>query len=251
MPSGFRGRHALGNTGVNVHSPARLYKYLPSRFADGFVRRGDLLFRNLAYFRKIEDRGRGDLLEGLHMDRPDNPIAIEAVDTRVRWQGRGAFLNSIDPQRLLVFSLSEILTDSMFGEFNADTCVEIMDPPEFIRRCRIAVGRQLHFRDSSLLYGRVFYYAPNRAAPIDVTNTRQIPFCKHEAYSHQREYRLAVPLRGGLKLTRRIVNELFSFDEEIAASVPDERRVIIGSMSDIATIHTRGSSSIAEQSPTR
>ena len=223
----------------NPQVPARLYKYLPSRFADNFVRRGDVLFRNLAYFRKVEDRGRNDLLEGLHMDHPDNPITIEAVDGRVRWQGNAAFLNSIDPQRLLIFCLSEIQDESLFEEFSADACVEIVDPPEFVRRCRVAVGRQFRFRDSGLLHGRTFYYAPNRPAPIDVTNPRQIAFCKHEAYSHQREYRLAVPLRGALKLTRRIVNELFSFDEEIAAGAPDERHVIIGSISDIATIHTR------------
>ena len=222
--------------------PARLYKYLPSRFVDSFVKRGDVLFRNLAYFRKIEDRGRSDLLEGLHMDYPDTPITIRTVDGRLRWQGRAAFLNSINSQRLFIFCLSEIFDGSLFEEFRVDACVEIVNPPEFIRRCRVAVGKQFRFRDSSLLHGVTFYYMPNRPAPIDVTNPRQIAFCKHEAYAYQREYRLAFPLNGAFKLTRRIVNEHFSFDEEIAAGVSDERHVIIGSINDIATVHTRSSS---------
>jgi len=219
--------------------PARLYKYLPSRFADDFVRRGDLFFCNLAHFRKIEDRGRRDLLEGLHMDRPDGSITIEMKSSGYRWQGKASFLNAIDPQRLLVLCLSELLLDSLFEKFRSDTCVEITDPSEFIRRCRMAVEKQFQFRDSDLLHGGVLYYAPNRPAPIDVTNPKQIPFCKHETYSQEREYRLAVPLKGALTVTRRIVNELFSFDEEVAAGISDERHVIIGCIDDIATLHSR------------
>jgi hypothetical protein len=219
--------------------PTRLYKYLPLCFADNLLRHGDVLFRNLAYFRKIEDRGRRDLLEGLHMDYPDNPVAIEAPDRGMLWRGRAAFLNSINPERLFVFCLSEGLDDALFQEFLADACVEIDDPSEFIRRCRVAVARKFLLRDSGLLHGRVSYYAPNRAAPIDVTNPKQIAFCKHAPYANQREYRLAVPLKGAFKLTRRIVNQRFSFDEEVAAGVSDERHVTIGSISDIATVHTR------------
>jgi hypothetical protein len=217
--------------------PERLYKYLPSRYADSFVNRGDVLFRNLAYFRKIEDIGRRDLLEGLHMDYPDNPITIEAIHGPGWWRGRAAFLNSIDSQRLFIFCLSEILDDSLFKKFSADVCIEIINPLEFIRRCRVAVGKKFYFRDSGLLHGAISYYLPNRPAPIDVTNPRQIAFCKHEAYTDEREYRLIIPLRGALKHTRRIVNEHFSFDEEITAGVSDERHVIVGSISDIATMH--------------
>jgi hypothetical protein len=85
------------------------------------------------------------------------------------------------------------------------------------------------------------HYLPNRPAPIDVTNPRQIAFCKHEAYAVEREYRLAFPLKGALKQTRRMVrmDGGFSFDEEIAALISDKREVIIGSISDIATVHTR------------
>ena len=44
--------------------PGVLYKYLPTKFlADVF--QGHILFRNLAYFRQVEDAARGDLTEGV------------------------------------------------------------------------------------------------------------------------------------------------------------------------------------------
>lgn len=44
-------------------------------------------------------------------------------------------------------------------------------------------------------------------------------------------------LRGGLKLTERIVTQRFTFDEEIAAGKPAHRSVVIGSIEDIVKIH--------------
>lgn len=217
----------------------RLYKYLPSQFVDRFVSRGDLFFRNLAYFRKIEDRGRSDLLEGLHMDRPDNPITIETTDGRIRWEGTAAILNSIDPQKVFVLCLSELFCDSLFEEFNADACIEIIDSCEFMRRCQSTIGKQIRFAETGLLHNRVNYYAPNRAISHDVTNPRLIPFFKHEDYSYQNEYRLVVALKSGLKLTTRMVNELFTFDNEVSAGIPNFRHIFIGSISDIVKVHTR------------
>ncbi len=220
--------------------PGQLYKYLPSRYVDSFVKQGIVLFRNLAHFRKSEDIGRRDLLEGLHLDYPDNPVTIQARHGSGWFRGRAAFLNSINTQRLFVFCLSEILAGSLFKKFSSDACVEILNPLEFIRRCRVAVGKKFYFRDSGLLNGPVSYYAPNRPAPIDVTNPRRLAFCKHESYADEHEYRLAFSLQGALKQTRRIVrlDGGFSFDEEIGVLVSDERKVIIGSISDIATVHT-------------
>jgi len=220
-----------------VGLPSRLYKYLPSAFVETLVDRGNLFFRNLSYFRKIEDKGRSDLLESLHMDRPDNPITLETPDGQVHWQGRAAFLNSINANRVFVFCLSEILSELLFQEFKADACVEIVDPGEFVRRCEATVHKQRRFSESGLLHGRVEYYAPNQPVRGDITNPRTIPFFKHQAYSHQSEYRFIVALKNGLQLTRSIVNDLFTFDEEIAAGIEASRHVFIGSIRDIVRVH--------------
>jgi hypothetical protein len=220
-----------------VGTPSRLYKYLPSAFVETLVERGDLFFRNLSYFRKIEDKGRNDLLEGLHMDRPNNPITLQAPDGQVLWQGRAAFLNSINANGVFVFCLAEVLSESLFQEFEVNACVEIVDPGEFIQRCDATIRTQSCFSESGLLHGRVEYYAPHQPAQGDVTNPRTIPFFKHQAYSHQTEYRLAVAIKGGLQLTRSIVNDLFTFDDEVAAGIEDNRHIFIGSIRDIVKVH--------------
>jgi len=217
--------------------PTKLFKYLPRDFVDTVRGRGDLLFRNLSYFRRIEEVGRNDLLEGLHMDRPDNDITIEAVDGGLTWKGPAAFLNSINHNRLLIFCLSEVLSEDLYTEFGADACIELVDPEEFIRRCQEVVCTQPRFAESGLLHNRVEYYAPNAPAIRSVKDPRCIPFFKHQTYSRQREYRLAVALRGGLKMTQRIVNEQFTFDEELAAGRSDHRHVFIGPIEDITRVH--------------
>jgi hypothetical protein len=226
---------ALGEQEIHVEAPSRLFKYLPSRFVNTFVERGDLLFRNLSYFRKVEERGRKDLLEGLHMDRPNTPITIPKRDGTF-WRGRAAFLNSIDPNGVFVFCLAEILSEPLFREFG-DACVEIMDPVQFIQRCDAAVGAQECFAEAGLLHGRVEYYAPQRPVVGNVKNPRQIPFFKHQDYFHQTEYRLAMALKGALRLTESIVNDLFSFDDEVADGIEDSRHVFLGSIRDIVKVH--------------
>ncbi len=227
----------LLDSSESMCTPTRLYKYLPSQFLNNFVRRGDLLFRNLSFFRQIEEIGRSDFLEGVHMDYPDNDMNIETNDGRVKWKGRAAFLNSINTDRVFVFCLSEVLLKDLFTEFDSDTCVEIIKPEEFLNKCHETISRQTRFSESGLLHKRVEYYAPNRPAKRNVKDTKCIPFFKHEEYSLQQEYRLAVALRGGLKLKQRIINKLFTFDEEVASGVPSHRHVFIGSIYDIVKVH--------------
>jgi hypothetical protein len=210
---------------------------LPSQFVPAVLKRGDLLFRNLSYFRQIEERGRRDLLEGLHRDYPDTPITIDFIGQDLRWEGRASFLNCVNADRLLVFCLSLELRQNLFAEFSCDACIQFNEPVEFVRRCAMAVGKQSRFAESGLLSGPVVYYAPNRNLDADIHDPKVVPFCKHELYSYQNEFRLAVALRGGLKLHQHIVNEEYSFEEEAQKGRPDHRHVFVGPLADIATVH--------------
>lgn len=243
-PNLARLRHSKLECDIQIYlymqTPERLFKYLPSRFVEQVLRRGNLLFRNLSYFRRIEEDSRGDLLEGLHMDYPDNPIKIETIDGRVKWEGKAAFLNRVKPDKLYVFCLSQELSPALYDEFGVDACIEITDTHEFLRRSERVIATQIRFAESGLLHGPVLYYEPNKPFCGDVTDVRTIPFCKHDNYKHQAEYRLAIATRGGLTLTRQIVNELYSFEEDVAAGTDGRRQLIIGAVHDIARVHHRG-----------
>ena len=54
-----------------------LYKYLPRRFAEALINRGEVLFRGLSYFRAVEHVARGDEIEGVHVDAPDHDVTLE------------------------------------------------------------------------------------------------------------------------------------------------------------------------------
>jgi hypothetical protein len=222
---------------TTMQTPKRLFKYLPSRYADAFVRRGDLLFRNLAYFRQIEELGRGDLLEGLHIDRPDNAITLTREDGRSFSYDGASMINEIAVERLFVFCLSTALLGSLFDEFKSDVCVEIVDPTEFFRRCERTVDRQVRWQESGLLHGPVEYYAPNKPAVGNTKDPKCIPFFKHESYAHQREYRLAASLSGGLRVKTLISLPGYDLQAEASGLASAHRRVRIGSLEDISIVH--------------
>jgi hypothetical protein len=84
----------------------------------------------------------------------------------------------------------------------------------------------------------VHYYAPNKPAEAPAGDPLTIPFFKHEAYSHQQEYRLVLPLRNGLKLKQSVIHwKLHSFDNEVATGVSKEKPISMGSLADICKVH--------------
>jgi hypothetical protein len=173
------------------------------------------------------------------MDKPDNPITIEKIDGSYKWEGRAALLNRVNADRVLVFCLSTQFDEHLFYEFSAGTCIEIVDPVEFLRRISRVIARQQRFVSSGLLHRPVVYYAPNKALEGDVRDVRFIPFVKHFSYAHQAEYRLVAALNGGLRLSTHIVNELFTLDEDLSNAKPTERIVRVGSLLDLCRVHSR------------
>jgi hypothetical protein len=122
--------------------PGLLFKYLPAKFLADFLD-GCILFRNLAYFRQIEDKARGDLTEGMHIDKPDNPVTVEGMDGPVKSKGPFAFHNEVNQERVFAFCLSARLAPELLSEFGCDACVEIFDVPGVLARVRTAVRRSL------------------------------------------------------------------------------------------------------------
>lgn len=108
-----------------------LYKYLPKEFAEVVLNRGELLFRNLTYFRQCEGRIRGDPWEGIHKDHPGTEITLKNLTSGGEMRGRYALLHSTDPDHIFVFCLSRNLDSKLISDFSATAVIEIYDPNEF------------------------------------------------------------------------------------------------------------------------
>ena len=221
-----------------MDSPEKLYKYLPSKYVNSVVRKGDLLFRNLSYFRQYEDNQRGDPFEGFHRDNPDNDITINNLSTGKVIKGDFSFLNSTNTDLIYVFCLSKKVDPNLYVEFKADACIEIIDVVEFLKRTMFAVKRLLSAHSSGLLSGSVMYYKENAPAGFDIKNPKNLSFAKGRHYQHQEEFRLVFGSKKGFNLTQQIVvNQSYDFIGEANKGVPKEKYVKIGSIEDIVTIH--------------
>jgi hypothetical protein len=223
---------------IRERPPQRLYKYLPSRFADDFVRRGIVLFRSLSYFRQTEDPERGDPFESMHVDRPGGGVSITNQRTGTVITGDFAFINRVQADLIYCFCLSRRKNPELFKQFQSDVCVEIKDVTEFHRRWRRAVNKLKSSAEWELLHGDVTYFRMDRASPIDVKNPRNIPFFKLEKFSHQNEYRLVTARRKALTLIQEIVDTpRYDFSEQARKFKNREIRFKLGNLDDITLMH--------------
>jgi len=219
-------------------SDPSLFKYLNELHAHSFLERGEMLFSNLTRFKQMEHHARGDVMEGCHVDNPDNDITIHNKTTGRSFSGPFSFRNSVNDEKVFVFCLATALRKELFVTFDASHCVQVLDTGAFFSRCMRAIKR-LNFIDSvGLMHGDVTYYKPNEACAIDVTDGRNIPFLKHADFADQHEYRLAFARKGALRTIKRIIIDR-NWDTEPDHQKGEARtlRLLAGPMRDICRLH--------------
>ncbi len=216
-----------------------IYKYLPSRYVDAFVRGGQVLFRNLSYFRKAEDAARGDEIEGIHVDDPGHDVSLTNMTSGVTTVGDFRYLHSINHDRVFAFCASLRFDRELFDAFSADACVVIHDADAFFSRCRAAAGRVVPIEVPGLLHGPVHYFEFGKPAPLNVKDPTKLPFVKHEVFKLQHEYRGIFAERGGFAIEQSIIARAFSFREEIAAAREMERLLNVGRLDELVEVKPR------------
>lgn len=218
-----------------------LYKYLPSKYIDNIILKGELLFRNLTYFRQFEDNRRGDPLEGFHRDNPDNDITLSCPRTgRILAKGDFSYLNSTNSDFIYVFCLSKNIISNLYDEFEADACIEITDVPEFMKRAKFAVKKLLSAHPSGLIHNDVIYYHDNAPANFDIKKPQNLAFAKGIHYEHQNEYRMIFGTRKAFNLKQSIIiNQNYSFIDEAKKGIAKNKPVKLGSLADITKVHFR------------
>jgi len=145
---------------------------------------------------------RGDALEGVNQtfsDKEESPFFRDVVDgERAQPAGMGQIAECFLQERIfclycLEFSedLSKFVApDPRVREFG-DTAVIIVDPAVFLRRI---------FGELRLRYMDLFWAGAKRVDYlVDLTKLREYDeFTKHDSYSWQHEYRIALDLNNGL-----------------------------------------------------
>lgn len=212
-----------------------LYKYLPSKYVLAVLDRGELLFRNLTYFRQQEGRVRGDVYEGIHKDHPCTDITLEVIARGIKSVGKYSFLNSTNSDLIFAFCLSERLSKDLMIEFECDACIEIHNPVEFIRRIRFALTPLISVHRKGLLAQPVNYYHPSKPALFDIKNPTQLAFAKNVFYKGQEEFRLSFGTgKKAFKLVEQIAQPHHDPYEDALKGQCREKLIRIGNLNDIA-----------------
>jgi len=213
-----------------------LYKYLPSKYASAFLDRGEILFRNLTYFRQHEGRIRGDPYEGIHKDHPGTNVVLENLTQESKIAGKFSFLNSTNSDLVFAFCLSKKLSTDLMLEFESDACIEIFEPNEFIRRVRFALARLISAHPIGLLAQPVHYYHPAEAACFDIKEPTQLAFAKNKSYAEQEEFRLSFGTIKAFKLVQQITPPHYDPYDDAIKGQTKEKLIKIGALRDVARL---------------
>jgi hypothetical protein len=175
----------------------RLFKYFNQQYrADEFLQ-GRFRMWSLAYYRDYEDnRVRSDANEGKAHHRP-----IGGLRGTNLTQGRDfhlpntALTSTAQQDEIFIYCLSRSFTGALWDEFQAVTCIEILNVAHFCQKVTAALpvgatfpGRPGHQR----IGNRVEYYSPSDPAGTRHSLPDQIAISKFRDYSRQQEFRLAL-----------------------------------------------------------
>jgi hypothetical protein len=177
-----------------------LYKYLPSKYVEAFVGRGELLFRSLSYFRNYEELNvRGDRNEGARVYKPQAGLDITKTESGEVLRIPGAFEAKVRDRDIFVFCMSRVRTAELSREFGVDACVEISNPAILISRIRTCIQLRKWIK-VGLLHKPVEYYSTEDPPIVEWAVPERMVMRKTTDYAHQAEYRLAFARGDALKV---------------------------------------------------
>ena len=216
-----------------------LFRYMSSKYAEAFVRRGEVLFRALSFYRDYEDEGvRSDEFEGTRLHRPNDGLKVTKVATGEVVSLPHSFESTAREDDIFVYCLSTTHSAALAEKFNADTCVEIHEPVAFIARIRSALAVRPSIKNKRLEYGPVKYYAPHDPPIVDWALPERIALSKPSAFAWQGEYRIAFAINGAFNVENVQVRLVSPGERRKPRSTDHPQRLFtLGSMAKLCTIH--------------
>jgi len=194
-----------------------LFRYFDNRSRVDTFLAGRVYFRPLSYFRAYEDgQIRGDRNEGMALYAPEGGLVVTNQTQDEIW----------------VYCLNRARTAALATEFNAVTCVEILDIPEFCRRVKAALPAGAEF------FGRrIDYYRATDAGNPRWVLPDRIATSKLDDYARQFEFRLVFSATGALGFEDVSLRLVHGDAEPPPPAKQDGQPVPVGSLADICRVH--------------
>ena len=216
-----------------------LYKYIPAKYVDAFVRRGEVLFRALSYFRNYEDEGvRGDQLEGTKLHRPENGLEVTLTKTKEKIMLPHSFESAANEDDIFVFCLSTVFSSELAAEFKAGAVIEIHRPDKFISEVRAALARRASIKSKMLVHGEVKYYCKEEPPIVDWALPERIAMSKLRGYESQHEYRIAFAVNDAFRIGNTNVRLVTPGERRpLRSHYHPERLLKLGSLTAACRVH--------------
>jgi len=203
------------------------------------VREGVILFRALSYFRDYEDAQiRGDEFEGTRLHRPPGGLEITLTETQKKVVLPHSFESAAHEDDIFVFCLSTVLSADLAAQFQANACVEIVNPSRFLSGVRAALARRPSIKSKMLVHGNIRYYTPDEPPIVDWALPERIAMAKLSTYAPQNEYRIAFAVNGAFAVENTKLRLVAHGERRVPRSMSHpERRLKIGNLAKICKIH--------------
>jgi hypothetical protein len=217
-----------------------LYKYLPSSHLDAFLSRGEVLFRALSYFRHYEElEVRGDRHEGVRLFSPNEGLEVRKNGSEEATRLPMAFEAKVQEREIFVFCLSTSLSPELAVEFNADVCVELVEPENFIAAVQRTLLSRPSLKSKRLVHGLVSYYEPETPPLAAWAVPEYVALAKLARYQRQAEYRLAFGRRRAFDVNN-VKTQITSTPGIAEASLHGHPKAIlaVGALRSVSKVHT-------------
>jgi len=215
-----------------------IYKYIPEQYVEGFVRRGELLFRSLSYFRDYEEQQvRGDKYEGTRLHQKKEGLVLTMVESGETRIFNGSLESKAQAEDIFVMCLSTELSAQLARDFKANVCIEIYDPIWLLTGLRSALRRRPSIKNKTLFHAPVTYYDPSDDVGIEWAFPSRIGMSKTRHYERQSEYRIAFGLNGALAFQNTSI-QLVSHDYQRGRPTGNHREMLlkVGSLKRYCTV---------------
>lgn len=174
----------------------KVYKYLPSQYAERMLHQGENLFRSLSYFQDLEDGGvRQDDHEGILSHRPSEGAEITNVTSGEIFKLPHRFESEALVDQIFVACFSTELSKDLAAEFGADACVEVTDSMKLVARVRGALRLRAAVDKKVIPFGLVEYRTGEEPPVVDWALPEKIAMLKRVEYKRQKEFRIAFAVR--------------------------------------------------------
>lgn len=197
------------------------FKYFTEEaHAQAFMRWGEMLFKPLAAFRRLEaDTARGDREDGALVYAPADGLRLHFTERDEHQHlPRGGFVASAAQHDIFVYCASQTLSAQISEAFHAPYCVEIGDLDGIARALR-ARASATSALDYAGLSARPIEYRALDAVPLaDWALPEKLAFIKPERFESQEEIRIAIGRRGAFEPLN--VETMLVLDRDAAAIEP-------------------------------